>query len=293
MLESLVSSLKNFSSVSNETANFTETAMSLKSNQDSNFLYESDLKYTLNSCRTIALILGLWPINFHESPTEKIIKLIINFSSCFLMTFVLISSILFGIFEVKDLGQKVGLTGPISFWVMSLAKYLLILSRGGTVAKCFKYIEEDWRRVENSEHRDFMMKNAIWGRYMTIASASFMYGGGFWYHVVRPLMADSILTEMNMTIKPFPSPAYGKFFTSGFSPIYEIVYGAQLIAGFILYSATVAAFSFAAVLTMHACGQFDVVILHLKDIVSEIKEKTNTVRERLIITVDSHLRVLR
>lgn len=34
---------------------------------------------------------------------------------------------------MKDLGQKVGLTGPISFWLMSLSKYQLILSRGGVV----------------------------------------------------------------------------------------------------------------------------------------------------------------
>lgn len=74
-----------------------------------------------------------------------------------------------------------------------------------------------------------------------------------------------IITQMNVTIILFPSPAYGQFFTTSYSPIYEFVHGSQHIAGFILYSATVAAFSFAAVLTMPACGQFDVVVLNLKD----------------------------
>ena len=272
---------------------FTERSMSLKMSQNFNLSYKNDIKYAINSCKSIALILGLWPINCHDSETKKVIKLFINFFSCFLMTFVLMSSILFGIFEIKDLGQKVGLTGPISFWVMSLAKYLLILSRGEDVQNCFKNIEEDWRRVQDQEHRQIMMKNSILGRYMTIASASFMYGGGFWYHVVRPLMADPIVTEMNVTIRPFPSPVFGKMFTTSYSPVYETVYGAQLIAGFILYSATVTAFSLTAVLTMHACGQFDVVVLHLKDVVDGAKYKENTAHDRLIVAVNSHLRVLR
>ncbi|XP_033212295.1 odorant receptor 13a-like [Belonocnema kinseyi] len=137
-----------------------------------------------------------------------------------------------------------------------------------------------------------MTKNAKFGNYLTIVSAILMYSGGFWFYLVTPFIAETIVTEKNVTIKPYPAPVFGSFFTNGYSPIYEIVFAAHLITGFVENSATVSAFSFAAVLVLHACGQFDVVMLHLNDIVSDDIQKYKSVHERLKVAINRHLRVL-
>ena len=237
-------------------------------------------------------MIGLWPLGF-LSPIQRIIKLILNFTCCFLLGFVFISSVLHGSLVMKDLEQKVKLTGPTSFVFMCMSKYILLMYRGKGIENCLRYIQEDWNQIKDKEQQEVMTKNAKFGHYLTIVSAIFMYSGGFWFHFVRPFMAENIVTEKNITIKPYPAPVFGSFFTNGYSPIYEIVFTAHLITGFVEYSATVTTFSFAAVLVLHACGQFDVVMILLNDIVSGDKEKHKCVHDRLIITVNRHLRVLR
>ncbi|XP_033212294.1 putative odorant receptor 92a [Belonocnema kinseyi] len=256
----------------------------------SNKFHESFLKYSVRGCRAISLLIGLWPMGF--SPIQKIMKFILNFTCCFLLSFVFISSVLHGSLVMKDLEQKVKLTGPTSFLLMCISKYTLLMYRGKGLEKCLSHIQEDWKQIKDKEQVEVMTKNAKFGDYLTIVSAIFMYCGGFWFHFLRPFIAEAIVTEKNITIKPYPAPVFGTFFTNGYSPIYEIVFAAHLITGFVEYSATVSAFSFAAVLALHACGQFDVVMLLLHDIVSGDKQKHKSVRERLKVTVDRHLRVL-
>ncbi|XP_051162637.1 odorant receptor 43a-like [Leptopilina boulardi] len=257
-----------------------------------NKTYKSDIRYAINTCRNIALFLGLWPNNNNvkKSLLKKSLKLIINFTSILLMTFVIISCILFGTFELKLMSQRIILTGPTSFYVMAFMKYSIILFRSDDLENCLKIIENDWQYI-NYKQRQIMLKHAKFGRIITIFCAIFMYLGGFWFHVISPLTAEPIVTEKNISIQPFPSPVYGKFLTSGQSPIYEIIYIAELIVGFIMYSIAITTFSFAAILTIHACSQFEIVILNLDNLFSGI-EKYSDLHDKLIVTVNSHLKVL-
>lgn len=265
----------------------------LSRSRDNNLTYKEDVKFTINLCRILALILGLWPIKFNDSTFKKIIKFLINMCACFLMFCAILSNILSAIFEMNETYQRVEITGPTNFYIMSLSKYLLILFRGKSVEKCLKYIEEDWKFVKSKKQREVMLKNAQYGRYLIIVCAVFMYGGGFGYHLVRPLVSEKIITEMNITIIPYPAPIYGKALNTGYSPYYEIIFVTLLIADFVLFSATVVSFSYAAVLTLHACGQLEIIMLYLNDLVNESEEKKNAAHERLIVIVNSHLRVLR
>lgn len=259
--------------------------------RDSVRLYESD--YAINSCKPIALIVGLWPMNYQTSPSGKVISIILNFAAILFMMFRFTSNILYGMFELKSLAQKAQMAGPACFQIMNISKYLLILTRGGKIEKCFKLLEEDWCRIENDEQRNVMMKNAHFGRYITVICTIFIYLGGLGYNVIIPLMSGSIITHRNISVKPFPSPVYGKFLKSGLSPIYEIVFGSQILSAFFLYSVTPVAFSFVAVLTMHACGQFEVVTLYLNKLHEKFEDEKNGVQEKFIVVVNSHLRVLR
>ncbi|XP_043484245.1 uncharacterized protein LOC122512468 [Leptopilina heterotoma] len=194
---------------------------------------------------------------------------------------------------MKSVHEKVELIGPTNFYIMSLSKYLILLYRGETVKKCFKHIEEDWKFCSIHEnYRQIMLKNAHYGRYLIILCAIFMYCGGFGYHLVRPLVSEKIITHENITVIPYPAPVYGKFLNTGYSPYYEIIFILLLVADFVLFSATVVPFSFASVLTLHACGQLEIATIYLNDLVSETRKETNFAHERLIIIINSHLRVL-
>lgn len=253
----------------------------------------SDSNMESETLRTIALTLGLWPTSSRDSLTKKIVKRFINILACCLMTFVIVSNILCGIFEITNMDQRVELVGATNFYLMSLTKYLLLLFRGQSIEKCLKYVRDDWQVIKSKLQRDVMMNYAQFGRQMTIICAIFVYFGGLGYQVLKPLSAEKIITEMNISITPFPSPVYGKKLTNGLSPVYEILYGILIVADFYLFSSTVATFSIAAVFTVHACGQFEIIFLYLNDLVNESEGKIGTAQERLIVIVNSHLRVLR
>lgn len=256
--------------------------------------YKNDVKYTVKLSRILALILGLWPINFDDSFWKKIVKFTLNVIACFLMFCSILSNVLTITYEMKSVHEKVELVGPTNFYIMSLSKYLILLYRGETVKKCFKHIEEDWKFCSIREnYREIMLKNAHYGRYLIILCAIFMYCGGFGYHLIRPLVSEKIITAENVTVIPYPAPVYGKFLNTGYSPHYEIIFILLLVADFVLFSATVVPFSFASVLTLHACGQLEIVTIYLNDLVSETRKETNFAHERLIIIINSHLRVLR
>ncbi|XP_051162860.1 odorant receptor 22c-like [Leptopilina boulardi] len=257
-----------------------------------NKTYKSDIRYAINTCRWIALFLGLWPNN-NEKFLKKLLKIFINFLSITLMIFVIVSCILFGIFELNEISQKISLTGPTSFYIMAFMKYSIILIHSQNLENCFQFMEIDWQYLKNNEHRKVMLKYAKLGRSMTILCATFMYTGGFWFHILSPLTAGAIVTHKNISCQPFPLPIYGNYLTTGESPIYEIIYFTHIIVVCIMESIAVVTFSFAAILTIHACGQFEIVIIYLNDLVSELeKEKIFHLNDKLIITVNSHLRVL-
>ncbi|XP_043483819.1 uncharacterized protein LOC122512177 [Leptopilina heterotoma] len=252
-----------------------------------------DISYAINTCRGIASILGLWPNQYEKSVLKRSFKFMMNVTSLLLMTFIIVSCILFAIFELKDISEKVMLTGPTSFYVMALMKYSVLLMRSRDIENCFKFIEKDWQCAESIEQREIMLKHAKFGRVITILCAIFMYLGGFWYSVLSPLTTEPIVTHCNISVQPFPSPISGKYLTCGLSPIYEILYALILFSVFIMYSIAVVTFGFAAVLTIHACGQFEIVIIYLNDLVSGLeKEKNPDLHEKLIVTVNFHLRVL-
>lgn len=260
---------------------------------DRNLSYKKDTQYTMKTCRAFALILGLWPTDPQDSMFQRILKIFLRFLYYLTTMFTYFSSVLHGIFILNDLHSRLLISGPIIFWSMLLLKYTLFWSRSEYIKKCMIIIEEDWREACTLEHRRVMIESAKFGNYITIICATFMFSGGVFYHVVIPLTADPIVTENNITVQPFPTPVFGRFLTSGLSPVYEIVFIVQAFTGIINDTLNVMTFSLAAVLILHSCGQFDVVISYLNNLVSDEKENHNLSHSRLATIVQRHLRVLR
>ncbi|XP_051162871.1 uncharacterized protein LOC127282581 [Leptopilina boulardi] len=258
-----------------------------------NLNYKSDLKYTLDVAKLLGKIICLWPINSEKFPIKAIIKIIINIIACSLMTGVIISNILCTAYKAKNLDEKIDIIGPTFFYTVCLLKYCFFLYRSESFKKCLKFIKEDWMQVNVNEEREIMLKNAKFGRTMSIWCTILMYSGGSGHHFFKPLLSDSFLTEMNISVKPYPSPVYGDIFNTGLSPLHQLTFGTVFFTDFIMLSMGVYSFNISTIFLIQACGQFEIIVLNLHNLVEGLNEnKKNTVEKRFIDIVKRHTRVL-
>lgn len=264
--------------------------MSSKTKRNSIKFNNSD--YVINSCKPLALCVGLWPINYKHSQIRKIISIILNIIAILLILQRFLFTVIFSTFVLKSITLRIAISAPACYHICNLIKYIVILFRIEKIEKCLKIMKEDWRYIENNEQHEVMINNAKTGRYIIFICTSIIFLSGLGYNILAPLLSHSIVTHRNITVKPFPSPVYGKFFTSGQSPIYEIIFAVQLVTAFFLYSVTAVAISYIAILTMHACSQFDIVMIYLNKLI-DIQDKEKTVHKKFVIIVNTHHRVVR
>lgn len=139
-----------------------------------------------------------------------------------------------------------------------------------------------------------MMKYGKTGRNLTVLCIVFMYSGGAIYHTVMQYAIGTFVDQNNRTIKPLVYPTYSALYDVQKSPVYELVYIVHCMCGYVIYSVTAGACGLAALFTTHACGQIDIVLSRLNDLVDGKMDKRNVdLNKRLIEIVEHHLRILR
>lgn len=132
------------------------------------------------------------------------------------------------------------------------------------------------------------------GRNLTIICAVFMYTGGTIYHSILQYAIGTFVDERNRTIKPLVYPTYSALYDVQSSPIYDLVYVIHCMCGYVMYSITAGACGLAALFATHTCGQIDIIISRLNDLVrGEYMKETLNLNARLIEIVERHLRILR
>ncbi|CAD6201201.1 GSCOCT00013798001.3-RA-CDS [Cotesia congregata] len=250
---------------------------------------KSDIKYSIELIRWFLTPIGIWPTS--SSTCEKILSEILVIVSFCLICFLLIPCSLHTFLNEKDPRMKMKMIGPLSFCLMAISKYCFLVMRKEKIRECLKHIQTDWRRVQLSTERDVMLTNAKEGRFIANLSATFMYGGGFFYHTIMPLTAGSFVTPDNITIRPLTYQVYDPLFAAQKTPSYEIVFTIQWFSGFVLYSITIGTCSLAAVFVLHACGQLKIVMSRLENLIDGTNEKmTDILESRIAQIVQLHLR---
>ena len=171
--------------------------------------------------------------------------------------------------------------------VLRTYKYDLVW---GTFVKNIKII---WQ-VEFQRNRTLMLKYGKIGRDLTIYSAVFMYSSEMCYITIMQYAMASVLRENNRTTRVLVYPTFSGFFDAQKSPVYEIVYVLQCMCTLLFNSVTVACCGLAALFATHACGQIDVVISQLNDLVDgKFANKNSKPDTRLIEIVENHIRILK
>lgn len=262
--------------------------------------YSKDWMYSVQINRWLLKAIGIWPLSLCVTTTEKIHSVIFTLISIFLISFLLVPCTLCTLLDkTGDLDTKIKMIGPFSFCIMATIKYYVLLSRGSYIGKCIENIRIDWSRVSSQhclEDRKIMMENARIGRSLAIFCAGFMYSGGFFYTTVMPFCTKRTEIIDNETVRSQAFPIYRGLLDPRTSPSFEIVQLMQCLAGFVIYSVTVGACSLAAVFVMHACGQFQILVIKLRRLIDGLKgdkDIENIVHEqRLGNIVEHHLHIL-
>lgn len=255
-------------------------------------VYRRNNNYSLQWNRWILKPIGVWPELSTTSAVEKILSKILRFTCHSLIALTVIPSILYILFEEKDIRFKLKAIGPTSHWLMGGINYCSLLYQKEQIRKSIEHMETDWRTTRRERDQELMLRNARVGRVIAGVCALIMQGGVFSYNVARG--TSPILVEIDnetVAIGRLPCPSFNKIVDTRFTPVYEIVFMLQCLSSLVVNNTTVGACGLAAVFAMHACGQLGVVISRFEELVEE--KQRDVIQRKLANLVERHLRALR
>ncbi|XP_036146800.1 odorant receptor 13a [Monomorium pharaonis] len=253
--------------------------------------YKEDIIYITRLTRHVLSLLGVWPsYNKRRSIGEKVWKYFLISISYILLYSVLIPGGFFWLIEKRPRVRVQ--TIPLLFYgIMASGKYGNLIFREKSITRCLRHIEEDYRVVSSMEARDRMIESAKIGRRLVTLCAVFMYGSGLSFRSILPFAKGKIVTAQNITIKPLPCPAYFFSFDIQVSPAYELIFAMQFLSGIVTYSITIALCGLAGVFVMHACGQLQILVDLMKNLVEEQWQEKREVDKKLAKMVEHQIRI--
>ncbi|XP_032669635.1 uncharacterized protein LOC116843365 isoform X2 [Odontomachus brunneus] len=255
-----------------------------------NVSYQQDMQYVFKPSSWILSSMGIWPIAIRGigKHVSKFAIVVCNSA----LVFAMVPCILHIIYDQKDLNLRLKLCGLLGFCLTALTKYFILVIRRSKIQSCIQQVKNDWWQVKFESDRERMLKYANTGRKLSLISASAMYSAGFIYHLILPFCTEHKIG--NQTIRPLVYPTYSEFTASQISPTYEIVYVAHCVCGYTIYSITVGTCGLAAIFVTHACGQIQVIISRLQDLLDGKNfEQIPNVQQRIAAIVKGHVQVTR
>ncbi|XP_076760945.1 odorant receptor 43a-like [Xylocopa sonorina] len=255
--------------------------------------YKTDRNFNIRLNVWTLRLIGTWPKSTSHSYLKTIEHVCLNVLSYSLLAFILIPGAMFIILENKDFYSQLKLGSALSFFMMAMIKYCVLIIREDDIRRCVECIEDDWRHVEHNEDREIMLENASFCRRLVVICAAFMYGGVVFYYVALPFTHGKIVEEGgNLTYRRLVYPFPRILLDARLSPVNEILYTIQLLSGFVAHNITVASCGLAALLAMHACGQLQVLMSWLEKLVDGRENDGESLDQRLANVVEQHVRII-
>lgn len=257
--------------------------------------HESNSSYSLQLNRWYLKPIGAWPATSSTTPLGKIIKRILNVICYSVMLFTLILSLLHLLLEEETFYVKTKILGFISHWFISGINYTVFILRSRFVRECVEQIEYDWGIMTRSQDQEVMLKNARFGRYVTIFCGVIYQSAVMFYAVLTSLSTQTIVVgNETKIIHMLPCAVYKKLITVDHSPTYEIVLVIQMLSLFIVNLCVTGILSLAAVFTAHACGQLNVLMTWITEFVNEPDSQDETTPFKQIkVIVEHHTKILK
>ncbi|XP_029660140.1 odorant receptor 82a-like isoform X1 [Formica exsecta] len=254
-------------------------------------VYKKDNDYSLQLNRWFLKSIGAWPELSTNSMIKNILIKVLQLMCHSLIAFAVVPSILYILFEEKDIRLKLKAIGPTSHCLMGGINYCSLLHHSDRIQKSVKHMETDWRMAKREHDREMMLKNARIGRVIAGVCALIMQGGVLCYNLARGMSRIVVIVgNETITTGRLPCPSFNKIVDTRISPTYEVVLALQCLSTIVVNNITISACGLAAVFAMHASGQLNVVILRLEELVGEKQELLHL---RLANIVEHHLRALK
>ncbi|XP_015589026.1 putative odorant receptor 85d isoform X2 [Cephus cinctus] len=254
--------------------------------------YQSNVEYAIKLNRWLLKPIGIWPIR-SSSKLSNIISFIYSGLCCFIMIFMVVPTCIEIFTGEQSLKSKLEIFGPTNFCAMAIIKYCVFAFRSRKLKVCIDFIIADWREVSNKEERVIMFRNVYIARSLTGVCVTFMFAGGIFYNILLPLLTSNSLSSGNVTIRMLPYRGNYILFDAYVGPFYHMVYLMHCLCAIIMYSVTTVVCSLATKFVMHTCGQCQIVISLLKNLIDGNQNCSRTLDDRLAVVVVRHLRVLR
>ncbi|XP_043253369.1 odorant receptor 4-like [Colletes gigas] len=257
-----------------------------------NVAHVQDYEYTVQVNRWFLKPIGAWPKLTESTWPERILAKLLNLVCHTLVVLTFLPCALFILFEDTSMEARMKAIGPMSHWLMGELNYCCLLGRMNDVHCCLKHVESDWKTVGKPRHRELMLQNAKVGRFIACVAALCMNIGVLSYNIATSAKTTVFrVGNESHTMYLLPCPFYTKLMDTRYSPVNEIIFVMQLVSGLIVNFVTVGACGLAATLAAHACGQLNVVMSRLDDMVNT-KAEQSPARNKLAFIVEHHLRSL-
>ncbi|XP_043517133.1 odorant receptor 13a-like [Frieseomelitta varia] len=254
--------------------------------------YEKDIVYVTRHNKWVLNSIGIWPAVL-KGIGQFLPKIAIGVSNLVLF-FTLVQCVLHIVFEQKDPLLRLKILGLTCFSFISLMKYWALTARKSKIEHCIEQLYADWKQVKFQRDRKLMLKYGKIGRKLTVYGAVFMYSGGIIYHTIMQYAIGSYVDEFNRTIKLLVYPTYSALYDVQKDPIYELVYVLQCMCGYVFDSVTAGACGLAALFATHACGQIDIVMSRIEDLIDgKFSEEATSLNVRLVEIVQRHIKTLK
>ncbi|KAK1131486.1 hypothetical protein K0M31_017770 [Melipona bicolor] len=254
--------------------------------------YEKDIVYVTKHLKWILNVIGVWPVML-KSIGEYLSKIVIVLSNL-VVFFIEVLYVLHIILEQQNNFLRLRLLAFAWYTLVSLMKYWALTMRKSNIKCCVEQMYADWKQVDLQRDRTLMLKYGKIGRDLTIYSAAFMYGSSMSFVAVMQYAVGSHVDENNRTIRLLVYPAYSGLFDVQKTPIYETVYILQCVCTFVLNTISSGTCGLAALFATHACGQIDVIMSQLNDLVDEKFTKKNYNPDtQLMEIVQHHMKILK
>lgn len=229
---------------------------------------DEDLRYATTFVKPLLAIVGAWPIPPTASFFSKALQKTENIFTYFTLLIMIGPGLSFMFLKPEADKVKLKLLGLIINWIMQFTKYTILLYRAKEIQFGLQMVRQDWIDATGEDRLIYYSKAKI-GRKLMITITFTIYGGGICHRLFLPLLHGPIVTPDNITIRPMPCPSYFYIFDEQVSPNYEIVFAAQIIAGFVLFALISGPCGVCALLVLHTCSMLRILINKINALVEK------------------------
>lgn len=214
--------------------------------------------------------LGLWPSKkkFNHISCLNLLKIFVAF---FLMWFSIIPNILKIVIEVKDPAIKLNMFGSLSFFIMSMVQYVLLLGNLKTLYRCIDDIRNTWNETTVEKEQNSMLKFYKTGMFHLIRSVILIYTGSFIFFTILPFMTKFFAADGTLT-RDFAYPTYSKIFDPKDLTTFRIVYVVQWLGGYVVFTISTSPCALVAIFLTNISAHLDILMQKIDHFVTTFIE---------------------